>query len=340
MVHKIKLNELRDIVKKIILEGDDKFEGDKSILSDYLGKELKIERDDNGLLNFNFDANGWLFDTRDVGEGCSIILGSKYKNNVDLRKLTVTDLDKLNITPIESLYWLSGGNAHWKFGDGDFEAVSADLHNSFNSQITEIIKKSNTLGDIIDGFDEIVDDIKSFVHEKDAPTSIDELDGDYTSDKAKLFFKDNLIDSIYDDDIPYRIINIEDKYNFIDEDGNLLLEKEIDKWFDDISEISNKEVVFCVRKGNKYAVVDEYCDSMFNYRGDIFLDSVGEFNNEEYCVISYKGKFNYLSLRGETITFDLSDWFDSAEDFKYGKGVVRKDGDLYDIDVEGKLTKR
>ena len=79
---------------------------------------------------------------------------------------------------------------------------------------------------------------------------------------------------------------------------------------------------------------------MFNYRGDIFLDSVGEFNNEEYCVISYKGKFNYLSLKGETITFDLSDWFESAEDFKHGKGLVRKDGDLYDIDVDGKLTKR
>ena len=339
MVHKIKLNELRNMVKKIILEGDDKFEGDKSILSDYLGKELKIERDDDGLLNFNFDANGWLFDTSDVGEACSIILGSKYKNNVDLRKLTVTDLDKLNITPIESLYWLSGGNAYWKFGDGDFEAVSDDLDNTFNSQIAEIIKKSNTLGEIIDGFGEIVDDIKSFVSDRVA-NSFDDLDGDYTSDKAKVFFKDNLIDSIYDYDIPYRIIEIEDKYNFIDEDGNLLLEKEINEWFDDISEISNKEVVFRVRKGNKYAVVDKYCDSMFNYRGDIFLDYVGEFNNEEYCVIGYKGKFNYLSLRGETITFDLSDWFESAEDFKNGKGLVRKDGDLYDIDVEGNLTKR
>ena len=302
MVHKIKLNELRDIVKKIILEGDDNFEGDKSILSDYLGRELKIERDDDGLLNFNFDANGWLFDTRDVGEGCSIILGSKYKNNVDLRKLTVTDLDKLNITPIESLYWLSGGNAYWKFGDGDFEEFEGDLHDNFNNEITEIVKKSNTLGEIIDGFGEIVDEIKSFVFDRVA-NSFDDLDGDYTSDKAKLFFKNNLIDSIYDDDIPYRIIKIEDKYNFIDEDGN-------------------------------------YCDSMFDYRGDIFLDSVGEFNNEEYCVISYKGKFNYLSLKGETITFDLSDWFESAEEFKHGKGLVRKDGDLYDIDVDGKLTKR
>ena len=339
MVHKIKLNELRDIVKKIILEGDDNFEGDKSILSDYLGRELKIERDDDGLLNFNFDANGWLFDTRDVGEGCSIILGSKYKNNVDLRKLTVTDLDKLNITPIESLYWLSGGNAYWKFGDGDFEEFEGDLHDNFNNEITEIVKKSNTLGEIIDGFGEIVDEIKSFVFDRVA-NSFDDLDGDYTSDKAKLFFKNNLIDSIYDDNIPYRIIKIEDKYNFIDEDGNLQIERDIDKWFDDISEISNKEVVFCVRKGNKYAVVDKYCDSMFNYKGDIFLDSVGEFNNEEYCVISYKGKFNYLSLKGETITFDLSDWFESAEEFKHGKGLVRKDGDLYDIDVDGKLTKR
>ena len=339
MVHKIKLNELRDIVKKIILEGDDNFEGDKSILSDYLGRELKIERDDDGLLNFNFDANGWLFDTRDVGEGCSIILGSKYKNNVDLRKLTVTDLDKSNITPIESLYWLSGGNAYWKFGDGDFEEFEGDLHDNFNNEITEIVKKSNTLGEIIDGFGEIVDEIKSFVFDRVA-NSFDDLDGDYTSDKAKLFFKNNLIDSIYDDDIPYRIIKIEDKYNFIDEDGNLQIERDIDKWFDDISEISNKEVVFCVRKGNKYAVVDENCNSMFNYKGDIFLDSVGEFNNEEYCVINYKGKFNYLSLKGETITFDLSDWFESAEDFKHGKGLVRKDGDLYDIDVDGKLTKR
>ena len=219
------------------------------------------------------------------------------------------------------------------------EEFEGDLHDNFNNEITEIVKKSNTLGEIIDGFGEIVDEIKSFVFDRVA-NSFDDLDGDYTSDKAKLFFKNNLIDSIYDDNIPYRIIKIEDKYNFIDEDGNLQIERDIDKWFDDISEISNKEVVFCVRKGNKYAVVDKYCDSMFNYKGDIFLDSVGEFNNEEYCVINYKGKFNYLSLKGETITFDLSDWFESAEEFKHGKGLVRKDGDLYDIDVDGKLTKR
>ena len=41
------------------------------------------------------------------------------------------------------------------------------------------------------------DNIKSFVFDRVA-NSFDDLDGDYTSDKAKLFFKNNLIQKLFE----------------------------------------------------------------------------------------------------------------------------------------------
>lgn len=63
--------------------------------------------------------------------------------------------NKYNIKTSKSLYWLTGGNSEWKENKNykyDWEDVELIFNHKFEDMILDIIKESNTLGDIKRGF--------------------------------------------------------------------------------------------------------------------------------------------------------------------------------------------
>jgi hypothetical protein len=336
---KINLNQLRVIVENLIKEEIEKFDGDKSALSGFLGKEIQIERDSNGLLSFTFDASGWYFETNDVFEGCAIVFGSKYKSNEGLRKLTLTQVDKDNVTPIDGLYWLSGSNTAWKFGEHDytvsFDEIKQILIDEFNGSIESLVSESTNLGDIIDGIDDIKNNVIGYLVDNYSDKNYDtleDLNGDYKSPSAKRFFENNVVDSIYND-TPLRIIEVDGKYNFIDEDNDL---QSPEQWYDSIDEISNKKPIYRIQLGNKFLIGDVDCDILFADENP-YLSFVGEFGDEQFCKIGRNGEYNYISLDGDLIS---NEWFLNASDFRNGTGTIEKSDGVYVIDVNGNLNKR
>ena len=148
---------------EFVNEEKNEFLGDKSILSDFKSREFSITRDDNGLLKFDFDSVGWLFDTNDVAEGVAIICtAKKYKKNEEIKKIQITDKDKENINPKDALYWLTGGSKEWKGGDNydiSWEEIEDKLVKENGQKIIDTVNNCNTLGELIDIFDD--DDFKN-----------------------------------------------------------------------------------------------------------------------------------------------------------------------------------
>lgn len=132
----------------------DEFKSERSPFSDFKGRDLSIKRNDDGLLTFDFDAMGWLFDTQDVAEGAAIIEGSDYKKNPELRNIVITQKDKDNVVPEESIYWLTGGNKAWGRGahelNVDWDDVADELVAKYKDFVNEAVKDSDTLGELID----------------------------------------------------------------------------------------------------------------------------------------------------------------------------------------------
>lgn len=157
---------IEKINKKLALLENDSFAGETSVLSDFKGREFSIEREEDGKLKFDFDSSGWMFDTNDVAEGVAIVCGSKkYKENEDVKNISITDADKQNVSPKDALYWLSGGNRAWRFGDDfnvGFDEVSVELEAEFGSKIHEMVNSSSNLGELIDKFDKLKDSMEIY----------------------------------------------------------------------------------------------------------------------------------------------------------------------------------
>lgn len=131
----------------------DEFKSAPSIMSDYKGRDLSVTRGEDGLLFFDFDSMGWLFDTNDVAEGCAICKGSHFIKDEGLRQIQITQADKDNVKPEEALYWLTGGNKEWKFGDAfnvSWDKVADEVTAKFGHVVTDMVKDSNTLGELMD----------------------------------------------------------------------------------------------------------------------------------------------------------------------------------------------
>lgn len=134
-------------------ESTDIFSGDKSVFSDFLGRELEITRDDKGLIKFEFDSMGWFFETQDIAEGCAIIKKGKYSGNSDVRGIEITPIDKENIDLSESVYWLTGGNKFWNHETSlSWDELSDKIVKDMTTTLETIINESETIGDLIDGF--------------------------------------------------------------------------------------------------------------------------------------------------------------------------------------------
>lgn len=152
VTRKIKLNELKRLVGKIIKEEMEEYKSKPSVFSDFKGRDLTITREKDGSLLFEFDSMGWLFDTTDIGEGAAIIANSKLKNEEGIKNIKITNTDKSNYDSINALYWLTGGKRAWE-GDvytESFDELKDELKITLGIYVDNIIKNSNTLGELIE----------------------------------------------------------------------------------------------------------------------------------------------------------------------------------------------
>lgn len=126
----------------------------------YENDNLEITRDAIGNLHFDFDRyrnTGWAFNTDDVGVAVSIIESSSMKKDDNLRNIEINSRQLRDSDRKEIIYWLSGGNKEWKFGDTynkSFDETYDEILDDEALKIKKLIQKEKTIGGLIDLFDE------------------------------------------------------------------------------------------------------------------------------------------------------------------------------------------
>jgi len=122
----------------------------------FLKEPLLIESDAKGDLYFDFDfgrGTGWAFDTDDVGVAVSIMHGSRYKTDPDVRKIKINKSQLAKTDKKQVVYWLSGGNVAWRFSDQykyDFDKTYKDLWRKDADELYAKIQKCKTIGELLD----------------------------------------------------------------------------------------------------------------------------------------------------------------------------------------------
>lgn len=126
----------------------------------YSEDSLEITRDANGNLHFDFDRyrnTGWAFDTNDVGVAAAIISGSSMKNMDKLRNIEINSKQLRDSDKSEFVYWLSGGNKAWRYGEDDynksFEETYDELFKDEALKIKKLMQKEKTIGGLLDLFE-------------------------------------------------------------------------------------------------------------------------------------------------------------------------------------------
>lgn len=108
----------------------------------------KIIEELNGSLCFEIGREI----TTDVAEAVAIMMRNKIKG--DIWNMTFK-YEFNNISPVKSLYWLSGGDNEWimlQNYNSNWTECSMIFQEEFGLEILNIIKKSKTLGDIRNKF--------------------------------------------------------------------------------------------------------------------------------------------------------------------------------------------
>ena len=109
---------------------------------------LKITKKDDVYL-FEIDGES----TSDVAEAVSILM-SKVDWNDQIWNIQINDKNK-KISPVKSLFWLSGGYTEWSKlynYTTTWSECHSDFQNEFGSLIIYIVGISNTLLDVRNGF--------------------------------------------------------------------------------------------------------------------------------------------------------------------------------------------
>lgn len=124
----------------------------KKNLLEKIGTKI-IYNDDT--MKISREGNEWFFEigkelTTDLAEAVAILLRKCDKND-KIWNVEIKDIITEDIAPEKSLFWLTGGYNEWK----TLEHYSKpwcdcylDFQEEFGSTIINIIKKSNTLGDM------------------------------------------------------------------------------------------------------------------------------------------------------------------------------------------------
>ena len=93
--------------------------------------------------------------TNDIGEAVAIMM--RYKNlwNDSIWNTEVKNINTEDITPLKTLYWLSGGDAEWsslEHYSKPWHEIALTFQEEYGMLICMIISKAKTLRDIREGF--------------------------------------------------------------------------------------------------------------------------------------------------------------------------------------------
>lgn len=125
----------------------------------------------------------------------------------------------------------------------------------------------------------------------------------------------------------FATVRLEDKYNFINTNGELLS----DLWFDEAwSFREGFAVVYLRDRGWNFI----NADSNF-LREDLWFDNVGEFHEGLASVYLKDRGCNFINADGNFLRKDM--WFDWVDYFQEGFAEVKLNGKSYYIDTKGKL---
>lgn len=130
---------------------------DKDVV--YENNNLEITRDAIGNLHFDFDRirnTGWAFDTYDVGTAVAIISHSSMNNDEKLRNIEINSRQLRDSDREMIVYWLSGGNKEWRFGETynkSFDETYKEIFDDVALKIKKLMQKEKTIGGLIDLFE-------------------------------------------------------------------------------------------------------------------------------------------------------------------------------------------
>lgn len=110
---------------------------------------------ENNKMYFEVINNNDVLHTYDVAEGVAAIMMNKHYIQEDIWNTQLTEKDKKEISSVKALYWLTGGNVEWIESTNykvNWHEASIIFKKKFGSKITRIVRKANTLGDIVTKF--------------------------------------------------------------------------------------------------------------------------------------------------------------------------------------------
>lgn len=113
----------------------------------------------NDIIKISKEGNEWFFEigselTTDIAEAVSILM-RKCDDTHSIWNIEIKDINTNEISPMKSLFWLSGGTKEWITLDNYKKPwcdCFLDIQEEFGLSIIDIINESNTLGEIRKGF--------------------------------------------------------------------------------------------------------------------------------------------------------------------------------------------
>ena len=124
----------------------------------------------------------------------------------------------------------------------------------------------------------------------------------------------------------YAVIILNNKFNWIDTEGNLLFPN---RWFDCCGDFNNGYAP--VELNNKWTLIDTKGNLLFPNQ---WFDWCGDFNYG-YVVIRTNSKYNWIDAEGKLLS--PNQWFDGGGNFYDGYAIVGLNNKWNFIDTEGNL---
>ena len=125
----------------------------------------------------------------------------------------------------------------------------------------------------------------------------------------------------------YARVELNNKYNFIDVQGNLVSPNQ---WFDWISDFHDGYAR--VKLNNKWNLIDTQGKLVSPNQ---WFDGVVDYFSNGYAMVKLNNKWNLIDTQGKLVS--PNQWFDGVGRFTYGYATVKLNGKWNLVDTQGKL---
>ena len=139
-----------------------------------------------------------------------------------------------------------------------------------------------------------------------------------------LYMKYDFVGNFYNG---YARVELNNKYNFIDVQGNLVSPNQ---WFDGISDFYDGYAR--VKLNNKWNLIDTQGKLVSPNQ---WFDGVVDYFSNGYAMVKLNNKWNLIDTQGKLVS--PNQWFDGVGRFTYGYATVKLNGKWNLVDTQGKL---